>query len=531
MRIQRIGSVIQKIAVPIFLFLFFLFASVGYAQSTFQEREIRLHDVLREALRKNLTLRAARLQPDLQKVSVEMESSRFEPRVQMNFNNLDSTRPATSDLAGAPTLEQQTQNWTLQYQQTLSWGTTFTAEFNQTRLKTNSIFYTLNPQFNSTLRFQIVQPLLKGFGPWNAQANLRAAKERVQASHYSLRSSELNLLVQVAQAYWDLAYAYKFLEVQKDALKLAEQLLKDTEKQIELGVKAPIEKTSALAEVATRRQNVVLAEQGVQSATDLLKTLVQTTEELMKHELEIWKPADLPPEPMPPPPLSAFIKKALANHPTLLARKKEIEAAELQYRAARNNLLPTLNVVASYEWNGLGGDRLIYAGSFFNRQIIGVLPGKFTDSINQVLRGDYPTWSVGLQLTLPLQNHQEKAQLLQAEVTLEQARIQFEQERQNVVLNVRNAYRDLVSAYHAYESALATLEMQKKNLEAEQKKLRLGLSTNFVVLQYQNQFAQAQASVFKARTDYAKAGIRLLETTGRLSPEDIVEFQKRLLSP
>lgn len=480
---------------------------------------IHLSDLLLQALDKNLSFQKTRLTPDLQQASYLQASAPFNPQVTTSLSRSSSESPTASQLAGATTLINKRTVMSLGVTQQLSWGTQLSLSLDQTRVTTNSIFTTLNPQYNASMNFLITQPLLRGFGPANTKAEVKSAQLELEGAQQNLKESEMDLLQKVAYAYWDLAFAHKNFQVQLNSLHLAEKVLHDTEIQIEVGVKAPIEKTSAEAEVALRRQQVVQARNLVQAATDNIKSLVETTEALMVRPREIWHPLDEPPTPTELPPLETLVDIALKSRAALHAAKTRLEAAKTRYHAANNGLLPVLNLVGSYSYNGLGGDRLILSGSFFNPTILGVEKGEFTDSLNQVLRGDFPSWSIGLQLTWPLNDTAAKARLLQSDVTLQQAHIDYELQRQSIVLQVRNAYRNLLSARENMEAAEASVRLQQTNLDAEQKKLSLGLSTNFIVLQYQTNLTQAESQRFQAQTDYAKAWIDLLRAIGKLNPD------------
>ena len=497
---------------------------------TIKGRPVRLVDLLRQSLDRNLNYRQARLQPELQQASVLQQSAPFQLQMTSNINTSSRKTPTASQLAGAPTLTIDETRVELGFSHKLSWGTLLNVNINQIRSKTNSIFATLNPQYNATFTLSITQPLLRGFGPQNTQAGLKAAEHRLKSAYENLKESEMDLLQQVASAYWDLAFAHKNYQVQVNSLKLAEKVLHDTEIQIKVGVKAPIEKTSAEAEVALRRQNVVQALNLVQQATDQLKSLVESTDALMTRLGEIWVPMDEPPTPEELPPIDAVLAEALKHRSALQAAKTQLEAARTEYNAAQNGTLPELNLVASYSFNGLGGDRLILGGNFFNRQILGVEKGQITDALNQVFRGQFPSWSVGLQLTWPLNDTAARARLMQAEVQFQQAEINYELERQRIVLQVRNAYRELLAARQSLDAAKASVRLQRANLNAETKKLELGLSTNFILLQYQNNLAQAESQLFQAQTSYAKAWIALLRAVGKLTPNTVMNPGAHLLA-
>lgn len=500
------------------------------ATSTPSVVPVRLTDLIRSALQKNLDLQLARLQPEFAEATVYQESAPFQPQLSANFLADSAQNPSASVLAGAPVIEQRRTNVSLGFSQRIAWGTQITIGLNQNRTSTNSIFASLNPQYNSGLSIQVTQPLLRGFGPWNAQASLRAAEKRHQQSLQAFEEAQMDLLLQVVQAYWDLVFAQKNLEVQKNSLALAEKLLRDTEVQIEVGVKAPIERTAAQAEVAARRQNVVTATNLLQAATDRLKALVEAIEGLMHRPGEIWQPMDEPPVPTPPDTLETYIEAAFRERPQLVAVQAQLDAAQYQYRAALNQRLPQLNLVASYSWAGLGGDQRILdlSRGITNATVLRVIPGSALDSLHQVLAGKYPTWSIGFQLAWPLRDSATRGLLLLTEAQLQTARIELERQRQNIVLQVRNAYRDLIAAQQSYEAAQASVRLQREKVEAEQKKLELGLSTNFIVLQYQNDLAVAEQQLLQAQVSYAKAWAQLQRAIGRFRPEQVLQMYANL---
>ncbi len=128
----------------------------------------------------------------------------------------------------------------------------------------------------------------------------------------------------------------------------------------------------------------------------------------------------------------------------------------------------------------------------------------------------YPTYSVGLNITLPIRNRVAQADLARDQVQLRQSQIRQQQFRNQAGLEIQDALVAMRRARTSYEAALETQRLQQESLEAEQARFEVGASTSFFIIQYQSYLAQARSTVVVAKSAYLKARAALERATGTI---------------
>ncbi|MDH4196306.1 MAG: TolC family protein, partial [Candidatus Aminicenantes bacterium] len=183
---------------------------------------------------------------------------------------------------------------------------------------------------------------------------------------------------------------------------------------------------------------------------------------------------------------------------------------------ARNQLLPQLDLNLSYWSPGISGDRLIIAGDdIFNPIILGTEKGSASESLKDAMKFGYSNWDIGLTLTLPLGDVLGRANYAQTKLELDQSLASLKIKEQQVFLEVSDAVRNLETDAKKVEAFRIARELAEKRLEAEMKKLGVGLTTNYFVLQYQEQLATARSNEIRALVDYNVSLARLDKVTGK----------------
>jgi outer membrane protein TolC len=204
-------------------------------------------------------------------------------------------------------------------------------------------------------------------------------------------------------------------------------------------------------------------------------------------------------------PVQDLISEAFQNRPDLQAAALQIANAEISLQGSRNQLRPELDFVAILQNNGLAGQ----INPLSTTALLAPPPpdflGGFGAALAQVLRRNFPTYGAGLQLTLPLRNRVAQADVVRDELQYRQTQIRRQQLENQVRLEVEDALISIERSRAAYEAAVQTRILQEQSIEAEQKRYGVGLSTTFLVIQYQNLVAQARSTEAVARGAYAKA--------------------------
>jgi HAE1 family hydrophobic/amphiphilic exporter-1 len=202
--------------------------------------------------------------------------------------------------------------------------------------------------------------------------------------------------------------------------------------------------------------------------------------------------------------IEAAVKNALENRTDMVAARKSLERDDLSLRLARNQLLPQVDLTASYGAAGAGGTELIRDPPF-GGPVVDTIPGDYGDALSEVFGRDYPTWSIGLQLTYAIPNRSQKASAAAAQITKDQAVASYRRLELQVAQEVRTAARGVESGFRSVTAAQAARVLYEQRLDAEEKKFAAGMSTNFLVTQAQRDLAQAEVTEVRALADYRES--------------------------
>ena len=487
----------------IFCLLIF-FSGILSAQETTTTEEpvpVSLKQVIDMALKNNLDIAIESYNPEILDTRIKFERSRFEPFLGAEFTSRDSTNPTGSILVGeaATTTEDFTYNFRLNH--LLQTGTRYDVVFNNSRIETNQSFTSVNPRFDSSLFANVTQPLMRGFGTDVTKAPTHIAEQNRLAADHRLRQRVLDTALQVEQAYWDLVFFRRQLDVRKQSLALAAELYENNKKQVEVGTMAPLEIVVAEAEVAAREQEIITTENLIGNTEDQLRNLVTT-----HQQADRWAVRFVPSEePMVRPvaiTAEQAIQKGLANNPDLKALEMDLASNRLSTKLASDALKPQLDLQATAGFAGLGGDLLLLDDSVFPPIVIGTTPGGYPDALSNLF--DNATWSVGFIVGLPIGNRAAEADFVQADLVQKRTERTLENARQQLVFNIRTALRNLESDLKRLDAARASRVLQEKKLDAERKKLAVGLSTNYIVLDFQDDLALSRSQELLALVDYEK---------------------------
>lgn len=475
---------------------------------------LTLDDATALALKYSLGLQVERYNPEVSDTFVTQEQSRFEPFFSSVFSGLDQDTPTGSILVGEAAINTKNITYNFAFNQLLKTGTFYDLRFDNNRVETNQAFTSVNPRYDASLFFNVTQPILRGFGKDVTTAPLRIAEADRLTSDHALTQQVMDIVLAVEEAYWDLVFAIKDLEVQRASLKSAEDLYENNKKQVEVGTMAPLEIVVAEAEVANRKERIIRAEALVRITEDRLRNIIVSDQASEKWATPV-NPVDEPI--IIPAPISEeeAIQKALQDNPDLKTLESDLDSKRLTTMLARDGLKPKLDLTGSVGFQGLGGERLLLTDTF-PPEVIGTEPGGYSDAVSNMF--DNKTFTVGFTFDLPIGNKNARAQYARADITQQQAEKRLELEQQNLILNVRTAFRNLQSALQVYEAAKASRILQERKVDAEKKKLAVGLSTNYFVLTFQDDLALATSQEVNAITSYNKFAAQLRRYLGLTGP-------------
>jgi len=425
-----------------------------------------------------------------------------------------SETPSTSALAGADVSRAAAFATRAQVRQRFDFGLSYEAAYDVGRSTTNSTFTSLDPSWSNNLGFAVSQSLLRGRGKEASGSQLLLAQRNRTVSEENFRAQVNGILFDVVNAYWELVFAERNMQVAESSSQLAQEQLGRTRDQVEVGMLAPVEETQAQVAVAQRRNDLILARNASANAADTLRALLEAESLPGGWETELVVTEDPAVTPRPAD-VDAALQAALANRPEVVAAEATIAANRVQVDKARSDLLPALDLVGSLLYQGIGGDRLV-RGAFPDTRIIEVIPGGYGDALSQLFGLGFGTWRIGFNFSMPIGNHAAEGNFAQATLAEDQARAELQRIRQQTILEVRQAARSVDDAGELMVSTRATRELAEQQLAIEQDRFEVGMSTNFEVLAFQDDLARAQVQELRAMIDYLRAEAALARVTGSL---------------
>ncbi len=470
-----------------------------------QSMKLSLQECLAKAMQNNLGVAVQMMTPELMEASVVQAQEKFLPSLTLDFGR-QSTQNASSNFLDAA--EVATNNYNLYsgtLRQEIPGGGNLMLRLNSSKYDTNRTGQTVNPRFNSELRFTFTQPLLRNFGLKTSKREIIVAKTRLDQSEKDLERSLQQTVYNVEQAYWNLVYAVDNYKVTEQSMEYAQDLLERNQRSVEVGTMAPIEVIAAEAEVASREADLLVAEAQIRNEEDRLKQILNLRAEDPQADLIRIMPIDIPEESHSEMSLDEALNTALQNRPDLASTRLGIQNSEFDVRFQKNQLLPNLSFDTSYWSPGLSGTQLILNPDDPFGPPLGQIPGGISDSFKDVFGFTYKNWSLGLTLEIPFNAIFSRAALAQAQINLDTALLQIKEQELQIYTDIKIAVRNVETAYKTIQALKVARRLSERQLEAVTEKLKVGLSTNFEVLQYQRDLSSARGRELNAVIQYNMA--------------------------
>ena len=431
-----------------------------------------------------------------------------------------------------------TSTFNTQLSQGFQTGTTFFTAWDNTRSSSSSSANLFNPSVQSSLFVGFQQQLLNGFGRSVNTRNIRIAKNNRKIADWAFTQQAITTVTNTITSYWELVFARENVKVQQQAITVAEKLYNDNRKQLEIGTMAPLDVTRAESELATNRQNLIVAQTLQLQDQQALKNAISKNP-LAPNFLNVEViPTDLPsrPEAIEAPSFEEAVKEAYAKRPDLQEEAINLLNSAIDVKATRNALLPTATLNAQYGTVGLAGNQAKFttktvAGTpvvdangvpipgFFlpTTQFTpnGIKPAGFSDAMSAAFHNNFPDYQVSLNVQIPIRNRSAQADNQRSILTLRQLEAQLQQLKNAALLDVRITYIALEQDRARVEAAAKARELQQQTFDAEQKKYQLGASTVYLVIQTQRDLIQAQGTELRALADLVEAKANYERAVGR----------------
>jgi outer membrane protein TolC len=478
-----------------------------------KEMTLTLEDSIVRALKNNLNVAAEVINPSLADATVSRARQMFTPTLEFDLQGNHYEQLSSSSINASGTYVYKTTGASTSVQQLIPFGGSLTASLSYTYQKSNQLFQTFNPSYQGRLQFVLTQPLLKNFGWSVSRHEIIVAQNNFEVTRSQFKNVLINTVFSVEQAYWSLVYSIENLKTLRLSLESGRDLLAKTKREVEVGTKASIEVLNAEATVAKREADILQAEALVKRNQDQLRTLLNLGVDPTALGQDIV-PADKPEFKPYSITFDEAFARAMAHRPDLESAKATIETKSVNFRYAKNQRLPQLNLQLVKTSPGLSGQQYIYdPDNPFAPPTPGD-PGSASAAFRDAFKFLYNNWTAGVTLTIPFGDVFGQANYAYAKLDLQQAQARLKTQEQQVFLEVSDAVRTLETAAKSVEAYRIARELAEKQLEAEMKKLNVGMSTNYFVLTYQDALALARSAEMRALVDYNVAVATIARVTG-----------------
>ena len=383
--------------------------------------------------------------------------------------------------------------------QVLPTGGDYTVRWNSSRATVAGGGETVNPQFGNGLDFAFNQPLMRDFGIDITRRSITIARNNLGITEGAFRTAVMDTVRATERAYLDLVYARRAVDVVKESLFLARDQSRITQIRIDVGASAPLDILQPRVTIATTEEQLITAVANVRNAEDRLRALLnlppsEWDRPIVPTEDVAYTPVTIDPQ--------QAVQQALTNRPEVTQQRLGTENARVQALYTRNQVLPAVEFALNYGLSGLAGRSAVFDE---NGNVIGTRSDPYFDTFSQIAGLDFPTWNVGFNFALPVLNIRARANARAAELDLDQSRTTQAQTEQNIAVEVRTAARAVDQFAQTIAATRAAREAAEQNVEAERKRYENGMTTNFQVLEVQQQLSDARVRELQAIIGYNDA--------------------------
>jgi outer membrane protein TolC len=462
------------------------------------------------------------LDPVFQESDVFSHSSSPEPSfVQSGVSNLIST----------------TRSYLSSVSQGYLLGGNVTLDYTESYLDQNASSNFLNPSVEPTLSFSLNQNLLQGFGVALNARNITIQENTLKNDPLQFKSAVISVVVDVLDLYYGLVADYEDVRAKQSALKVAQDFYANNKKQVQIGTLAPLDITTAEAQVASSQQALVISETTLQQQQTQLKNVLSRTgvadprlaeaEIIPVDRIEVPKADELPP-------LQQLIATAMANRSDIQSEQVNLENTKTSALGTANGVLPVLVGLAGTSNEGLAGvprPTVIPPTPTQPAHLVNPPPyfvGGLGNATAQIFRRNFPSEHVSEFYRESLRNRSAQADYGIDQLSLRQSELQYQRDVNGVAVDVSNQVIALRQARAQYQAAAHSRVLEQQLLDAEQKKFSLGASTPFNVVTQQRDLATAQSTEIAAQVAYSNARVALGETLGTTLKDNNVTLEQAL---
>jgi outer membrane protein TolC len=457
-------------------------------------RAMSLDDCIQEALQHNLDLQIERTVPQISLYTLNSSYSGYDPTFNISGQHqYNDTGPDFQNAIHIPGTSYEENSFNSGVSGSMPWGLIYNFSGNVSHTYNyQSVIFTNGNNSGGQIGVTLTQPLLKNFWIDQTRLNIRVNKNRLKYSEQSLRSQFITSITAVENAYYELIYAQENVQVQQEALALAQTQLDQDRQRVQIGTLAQLDVQQDESQVASSKASLI-------AAIATLGTDQRALKYLLTDQYSKWFDTDVQPTATLTAALQIFDLqdswgKGMTQRPDLIQARLNVEQQGIQLKYYRNQLFPEVDLLGTYGFNGTGQ--------------------QFNDTFNQFNEGNRPFYGYGAQLIMPLSNVGPRNQYKSTKETLKQILLQLKQLEQNVMVEIDNDIGVARADYEKVEASRQARFYAEAALDAEQKKYAVGKSTTLAVLILQNTLTTDRGAEIRALADYNEALATLAKDEG-----------------
>jgi len=442
----------------------------------------------------------------------------LDPSIQQSniFSHKTTPEPETIQTA-IQALQSNTRVSNTSIQEGFLTGGSVTVAYSEHYLNENTPTDVLNPSEAPSLSFSIQHNLLQGFGIGVNARNIEVNRVNLKTSDLNFKTQVINTVVNVLQLYYGLVAADEDIRAKQSAVAAAQRLYEDNQKQEQLGSMAPLDVSTAEAQVASAQGDLVVSEtnreqqelslKNVLSRNGIADPTLAAAHIIPLDQIVVPAKDDLPP-------LPEMIQKMAENRTDIAAQRAGITTSEISARGTANGVLPSLQVFAGESMAGLAGVPKAVSAQGFTETADPYFVGGTNQALGQIFRRNFPTQRIGAFFIAPIGNHQAQADYGIDQLQLRQSQLAMQKSLNQAAVDLLNDAVALRQARARYESAMKNRQLQDELLDAERKKLPVGSTTEYNIVRQQQDLSAAMSGQIAALVAYINARIALDQDLG-----------------
>jgi HAE1 family hydrophobic/amphiphilic exporter-1 len=380
--------------------------------------------------------------------------------------------------------------------------------FDSQRNTANFSFTQLSPSYSASLGATFTQPLLRNRSIDLFRHDIRVQRKVLSQSDADFRLQVINVISQVQQAYWELVFARRNEQNQLSNVNLAREQLRMIEEQVSVGISATLDRAQALTQIASAETALLSATQNVTTGENVLKQLILRNKSASEWSNRL-KPTDEPSLAATPIDLKSALAEAYTNRPELTRLRVQQDINKIDKQFFKNQTLPRVDLQTTVFTFGLAGSLVPTATGSPAANLL----GGYGQALRNLGSFNTGTVSVGATIQIPLHNQTAKANLATARIQGEQLTVTIQSQEQAVEVDVRNAVQAVDTSQRQLSTARAATKSAEIQLAGEMKRYQAGMSTTFLIFQFEDQLVTARTAELRAEANYSQALANLQRAT------------------